>query len=1069
MGLSACSTQKNTWLSRNYNAMTTRYNTLYNGTQGFKAGEKQLQEGRQDNYMDILPLFPYSGSEQEGMVTSNMEIAVTKGLKAIQKKTIKVRPKKMPDKSDPRYAVLINKREFNPAIDDAYILVGKAHLYNRHFIEAQSLLDYAFREFPGEWAQYEILLWQARGRMETDEWDNAKVLLDRYDAMGQAPLKYYGEYAATYAQWYIGMEQYNSAIPFLKDAAQLAPSRWDKIRRFYVLGQLYQITGQEAEAMEAFRQVMRLNPAYETALNAGIAHATAMAVATGDFVAARSELKELAGEVKNEDFRDRIYFAIAQIYMSQHDTAGVVLNLKLAAGYNNGNENVLRETYLLLGDLFFIQHQYISSFVYYDSTFVMMPVDDERYKDVNFRHSGLKDLTEHLLVVQNEDSLLRLAALSPEQQSDFVDAIIERARLDRIKKELNMENFDSDSDPFFNDSDTDLSSNTTTKSEGKWYFYNPSTTSMGKMQFERNWGRRSLRDNWRRSNLEASETLELTSEVPEQKEKQDMPGMPGEPGKPEGKDSKKPAEAAKGSELPDKKLLLNGIPSTPEQISVSKEKMARALFHAGMVFYDYFKAYDEARACFKRFLVENKGHELTEEVLFWNYMACAKTKNETCMSQMRQQLTASFPDGKYAAYVNDPEFGDRQVALMKEMNETYKQAFDAYNKLDFATTRLLTSKVAEEATDEALVRKALLLGTMVEGKSGNSLGFERGLMALYTDYPETEEGLLAKHWLDMMREGRLPVKQTVNKGAHDSSINASLTGDDASDGTMFKYEPQKPHFVWFMVEPMVDINRLLFNVADYNFSRFLISSYDISINKIPSGQRSIVIGPFNNSGEAMDYYYALRSRNEVFKVDSARHILLLCGSENNRKVFMSSGDIVGYSQFFSVHYLDGGKGMNIDLTFDGTEVDTVDKSVKSIPASAAMGTTDSEMEVTQPPVSSTSRYRTGEMTTLLVQVSLSTDLRRVATFITGQAYNNFNIRVTVKQLTLSGGESLILVETFPDESTLKQFAELLRGNSFWQSQLKAADWPLVPVNGTNLEVIQNEGSMNNYLNWMETH
>ncbi|MGQ1946350.1 type IX secretion system periplasmic lipoprotein PorW/SprE [Geofilum sp. OHC36d9] len=1072
LGLGACSTQKNTWLSRNYNAMTARYNTLYNGTQSFKRGEQQLQQGRQDNYMAILPLFPYSGSAQEGMVTGDMERAIAKGLKAIQKKAIKVRPKKMPDRNDPRYEALVNKREFNPAIDDAYLLVGKAQLYNHNFVEAQSFLDFAFREFPGDWAQYEILLWQARIRMETGDWDNAKVLLDRYDAMGQAPLKYYGEYAATYAQWFIGMKQYNLAIPLLMDAAEMAPSRWDKIRRFYVLGQLYQITGQQDAAMVAFRQVIRLNPPYETALNAGIAHATAMAVATHDFAAARSELEKMVGQVKNEDFRDRLYFAIAETYMSEQDTANVVLNLKLAAGYNNGNENVLRETYLFLGDLFFSQQRYISSFGYYDSTLVMMPVDDERYKDVNFRHRGLKDLTTHLLVVQHEDSLLRLAALSPEQQVTFVEAIIERERLKRIEKELNMESSDFGSDQFFNNSTTGLSNNTANQSDGKWYFYNTTTASMGKMEFERKWGRRSLRDNWRRSDLGAAEPQVQTADVPEQREERDMAGMPEMPGMEE---ADSPGQSG-GSALPDKKRLLDGIPSTPEQIGASKEKMAQALFQVGMIFYDYFEAYDEAGNSFNRFLDENKSHELTEEVLFWNYMACAKTKNEACMNQMRQQLTALYPEGKYAAYVNDPEFGDRQLALMKEMNETYKQAFEAYSNLDFTTTRLLTSKVAEEAEDLALVRKALLLRAMVEGKSGNSPGFERELMVLSTDYSETEEGLLAQRWLDMMREGRQPVKQTFNKETDDSSINANLSDDEATDDNLFKYEPQKLHFVWFMVEPMADINRLLFNVADYNFSRFLVSSYDISIDKIPSGQRAIVIGPFNNRGEAMDYYFALRSRTEVFKVDSARHILLLSGSENNRNTFMSSGDVAGYSRFFSSYYLEGGKGMNIDLTFVGTTV-VAEDSIANTPLAAPISispetaiideaVTDTEALQTSPPSSDT-RYKSEGMGTLLVQVPQRTDLRRVAGFITGQAYNNFNIRVSVKQLTLSGGETFVLVEPFPNEEMLSKFADLLRGNTFWQSQLKAASWPMVPVNAFNLDVIKNEGSINNYLDWIE--
>jgi len=169
--------------------------------------------------------------------------------------------------------------------------------------------------------------------------------------------------------------------------------------------------------------------------------------------------------------------------------------------------------------------------------------------------------------------------------------------------------------------------------------------------------------------------------------------------------------------------------------------------------------------------------------------------------------------------------------------------------------------------------------------------------------------------------------------------------------------------------------------------------------------------------------------------------------------------------------------MDIDLTFVGTVVESDDPIVKEAapaPVLTSPVTTEdeprSETEALQAPVSSAAatRYKSEGMASLLVQVPKRTDLRRVAGFITGQAYNNFSIRVSVKQLTLSGGESLILVETFPDEEVLTQFADLLRKNTFWQSQLKAADWPLVPVNAFNLDVIKSEGSINNYLNWIET-
>lgn len=57
--------------------------------------------------------------------------------------------------------------------------------------------------------------------------------------------------------------------------------------------------------------------------------------------------------------------------------------------------------------------------------------------------------------------------------------------------------------------------NQSNQQDGKWYFYNPSTITLGKAEFERKWGKRKLEDNWRRANKAAAMRDELPEMEPE--------------------------------------------------------------------------------------------------------------------------------------------------------------------------------------------------------------------------------------------------------------------------------------------------------------------------------------------------------------------------------------------------------------------------------------------------------------------------------------------------------------------------------------------------------------------------
>lgn len=608
--LPACSTQKNTWLSRNYNNLTARYNILYNGTESFKLGEQSLMKGSRDNYTAILPMFPYSGAEKAGLARGEMETAIAKGQKLINEKSIKVKPKQKPKSNNKAQNDFYNRREFNRWADEAYILIGKAHLYNHDFTDAIQYFDFVLREFPNQSVRFEAIIWMARTRIEMGDLDNAILLLNQYNAMGQAPNKLYGEYMATFADYHIHKGQYSSAIPFMVAAAEQAQGKWNKARRNFILGQLYQQSGQYPLAQEMFTKVVRSNPEYEMNLNARLNLAIIQGHTGGNNQIARKSLNKLLQQTKNQEFRDRIYYIFAQSYLNEGDTLSAITNLRLAAGYNNDNQPLLGETYLQLASLYFDDEQYVPSYNYYDSTLLILSESDLRMDAVKLRHTGLTDLSKHYITIYTEDSVRRIAAMTPVKRDAFIDDLMEKQRvaLDQESQKGSAQDGGFSDDPLFYQNFSNQLSRQT-DSQGQWYFYNPTTASLGKMDFEKRWGRRASEDNWRRSDKGISAPTQDMSapEFPPEGLNSDVQlvesDLPGEPGSLPGA-------------LLTKEALIAGLPLTPEKKAESDDRLAKAYFDAGMVFFNEFKDYRKAAIHFRKVATKFPEHENAEQAWF---------------------------------------------------------------------------------------------------------------------------------------------------------------------------------------------------------------------------------------------------------------------------------------------------------------------------------------------------------------------------------------------------------------------------------------------------------------------
>ena len=181
--LGACSTKKDAFLNRNYHAVTTEFNILYNGQLAYDKGIQDINEKFQDDFWQRLPIEPIKFDDTDIAVpkfsppggigagfnnnrnqnqTQNTSQATTferaeeKAAKAIQ-----------------RHSMSIYGIERNPQIDDAYFLLGRSRYYTQRFIPAIEAFNYIIKKYPKASLIDETRVWRAKTNIRIENEDVA--------------------------------------------------------------------------------------------------------------------------------------------------------------------------------------------------------------------------------------------------------------------------------------------------------------------------------------------------------------------------------------------------------------------------------------------------------------------------------------------------------------------------------------------------------------------------------------------------------------------------------------------------------------------------------------------------------------------------------------------------------------------------------------------------------------------------------------------------------------------------------------------------------------------------------
>ena len=882
--MAGCSTEKDAPLNVGYHNMTARYNGYFNAGEIINQSMESYRNSFKEDYSEILPLQVFPVEEDAASVFPDMDLAIEKCSKVIFRHS-------MPDPN-----IVSSKDEENCRwIDDNWFLIGKSHFIKREYDLAEEKFKYIKKEYENESSLYASEIWLAKIYILKKDYTAAKLellkvknQLDEYEEgkssildlikkgdSGSKKSKYQRkrerrekkrnkkgsdelakfskrlkvDYEVTMADLFIKQEEYKMATDHLIKAIDLAKRGKEKARYQFVLGQLYQKMENKKEAEAYFQEVIESNAPYEMRFYAKI-NKTLSSTAGG--VELREDLYKMLKDYKNEEYKDQIYYVLAELDLNDSDRKGAISNLTKSVMYSVNNDKQKAKSYLILADMHFEDRLYIKSQKYYDSCVSLMSEEHPNYEKIESKAKSLFSLVENYEVYTREDSLQKLVEIPKKEREKELKRILkEMKERERIRKVEEQNRLLAKQNRVSNAA-------VVNGSGSKWYFYNAKSRDRGTQAFLQEWGNRPLEDNWRRSN------------------KQSLSDLAG--------GDTTATEIAIDSLTVD--ILREGLPLTDEALLKSKNDLINAVYNLGMIYKNQLSEEQEAISYFTMILDKKEEHDKKLPTAYQLYLIHLKERPAKAQ-KYKDYILTNYKDSDIANLLVDPEyFINKEKEERKELEE-YKGILSDYNYKRYFDVIKACNKVIYEQPDNKYLKKYLLLKANAISKTGIG-GVEavsEPLEALYELSPDSEEGRMAKAYLDRLN------------GETKQQSNNTQPG--------FKYnETTKHYFAVFVPNDKESaMNDIKIKIANFNSSYFGPDDLKLTNTIMGNNYQVILIKTFNNANKAKIY-------SKAFKSSPAKSLLNnISGdyegyvmSTANYSILSSSQDLDSYRSFYEENY-----------------------------------------------------------------------------------------------------------------------------------------------------------------------
>lgn len=708
-------------------------------------------------------------------------------------------------------------------------------------------------------AYSEGMLWLAKVYIKRENWFAAQMLLEKLaNTTVNDDVK--GELPATYANLFIKQKRYDEAIPKLEEAIIAESNKNLKARYAFIAGQISQLNNNFDAALNYF------TTANKYASNPKMEFMSELAVAKNGIISGKrskdaviKDLKKLLDENKYVELKDQIYFTLAEIELSQNNEDVAIEYFKNSVANNISDQKLKAEAYYRIASLYYGNEKYLFASNYYDSTLTLLLSTDPRHSQVKKYVDNLKDIAANLSIIGYQDTLLYFASLEDGEKKKKIMDYLERNKKSQVEAPQAKDN------QFANKFNTTAAVDFGTSS---FFAYNRTSKERGKEEFNKAWGRRSLEDDWRRSNKSSSS---------------DGGGRDGDTNQDKVSEADAKQEKISKEEY---ESFLREVPSNPVKKQEANDKIMTAMFTLGKLFRDkienYIKSAETLEGMHKRY--GPTPHEL--DSYFYLYLDYTDLANNAKANEYKNNIIKKYPDSRYASILTDPDYFAKTKSQVNKSEQYYKTVYALFEKGEYkkALDGINQAATVIGADDNKYDAKLALLKAMCLGNIEGKDAYTKSLNEVITTYPNTPEQLKAKEIMRFL--------------GGDKSAFANVQDVDK----IFQRDEASIHYVTVITYDIEETQHVNFKVAisEYNKKNFKnerLQYGDATLN-IQDNAQIILIRKFDNEAKATEYYKkVLRDREEFTGGVEYTYDILPISQANYRKM-VSERSAVSYRTYF---------------------------------------------------------------------------------------------------------------------------------------------------------------------------
>ncbi len=825
-----------------YHNVTARYNAYFYAKQRIIEVESALADNYQWNYNRTLPIYP----QYDTIFSQSQETALED---CIKKASISIQ--RHPE----------SKWEY-----DSYILVGKARLYGSEFPEAIETFKYVNTRSDNRNERHAALVELLKTFVEASEYNNAESVSDflsKEKLNGENLRKLYLNRAYLYQK----RKNNDKTVANLVLAEALMPNGKERGRINFIIGQIYQELGFDAEAFRYYRNTLKSGPEYELAFYTKLNMAQVTQLKrNSDRRKVEKYFKKLLRDPKNLEYKDKIYYEMGAFELKQGNLDEAIENYKSSVASSTNNNRQKSYSYWQLSKIYYDSlANYEQAKLYYDSTVSTMPKDEEAYASIAERQKILEEFVKHISTIRVNDSLLTLAAMNSDELDLLLDEIItqeiDRQNEEKKRKKKEERRQQTRTNNF---NDPGEAGTISTKTEGVWYFYNNTSVSRGRSEFIRKWGQRELEDNWRRRNKIPAEN-EIASA-----EKAIETGV--SPTNANEKEEEFDPEAMK-------QQFMSAIPFKEEEKTELLGEIEEAYYQAGNIYNFQLEEKENAVETFEKLIARFDTSAYKPEVLYQLYLLY-KPLDSAKSSDRANWLLREFPESIYAKLIFNPRYREENLAKNQAVQRAYASAYDLFYAGDHKNSITIIDSTLQAYEESDYHDNLILLRILNIGRTENIYQYQFELNKFIVDHPDSDIGTYA---------------QQLAKAAEDHQINlfSSSKGRyiksfDQSHYFMFVYSnPQLSETLPDEIQEILNGQNMNLNsaglVLDEKYSMVLVSEL-----------------PGKSSAQAfLKIFHEQSELNEKYKDEIFYELII---TKDNFNILYESKDLKSYLNFFDKNY-----------------------------------------------------------------------------------------------------------------------------------------------------------------------